>query len=79
MHWLIQVSTHRRRYDELSESIREHPDEKIADLMDRGMTHEEAERTARREFGNFTQIRSSAVKYGSGQGWKAHGQTLSVR
>ncbi|MGC2661035.1 MAG: permease prefix domain 1-containing protein [Bryobacteraceae bacterium] len=34
----------RRRYNELSESIREHLDEKIADLMNHGMSQEEAER-----------------------------------
>lgn len=56
MGWLRQLFTRCRRYDELSESIREHLDEKIADLMDRGMTREEAERTARREFGNVTLI-----------------------
>lgn len=56
MHWLKQMFSRRCRYDELSESIREHLDEKIADLMDRGMAREEAERTARREFGNVTRI-----------------------
>ena len=56
MGWLRQLFSRRRRYDELSESIREHLDEKIADLMDRGMTREEAERAARREFGNVTRI-----------------------
>jgi hypothetical protein len=35
-----------------SETIREHLDEMIGDLTDQTMTHEEAERTARREFGN---------------------------
>jgi putative ABC transport system permease protein len=55
MRWLGWFSR-RRRYDELSESIREHLDEKIADLMDGGMTREEAERAARREFGNVTLI-----------------------
>ena len=54
--WLKQFFTRRRRYDELSKSIREHLDEKIADLMDHGMTRDEAERTARREFGNVTRI-----------------------
>ena len=38
MQWLKQLFTRRRRYDELSESIREHLEEKIADLMDDGMT-----------------------------------------
>ncbi|GGG89195.1 permease prefix domain 1-containing protein [Edaphobacter dinghuensis] len=56
MRWLRSSFSRHRRYDELSESIREHLDEKIADLTDRGMTQEEAERTARREFGNVTRI-----------------------
>jgi predicted permease len=52
MMWLKQLFARGRRYDELSESIREHFDEKIADLMDGGMPREQAERTARLEFGN---------------------------
>jgi hypothetical protein len=56
MTWFKQLLIRRRRYDELSESIREYLDEKIADLMDRGMTREQAEQTARREFGNVTRI-----------------------
>jgi predicted permease len=56
MNWLKQLFTRRRRYDELSETIREHLEENIADLMDDGMTREEAEQAARREFGNVTLI-----------------------
>ncbi|HEY2468032.1 MAG TPA: ABC transporter permease [Terracidiphilus sp.] len=56
MHWLKDRFSRRRRYNELSESIREHLDEKIADLMDRGMTQEQAEQAARRQFGNVTRI-----------------------
>jgi len=56
MLWLKQLFPRRRRYDELSESIREHLEEKIADLMDRGMTREQAEQVAWREFGNVTRI-----------------------
>ncbi len=56
MRWLELLFARRRRYNELSQSIQEHLEEKIADLMDRGMTREEAERTARREFGNVTLI-----------------------
>jgi hypothetical protein len=56
MRWLTQLFTRRRRYNELSESIREHIEEKIAHLMDGGMTREAAERTARHEFGNVTLI-----------------------
>ena len=43
MNWLKQLFSRRRRYDELSESIREHLEEKIADLMDHGMIAEQAE------------------------------------
>jgi macrolide transport system ATP-binding/permease protein len=56
MNRMKQLFTRSRRYDELSEAIREHLDEKIADLMDRGMTREQAESAARREFGNVTRI-----------------------
>ena len=56
MRWLEQVFARRRRYDELSQSIQEHLEDKIADLMDRDMTREEAERTAGRESGNVTLI-----------------------
>lgn len=56
MGWLRQSLMRRRRYEELSETIRDHLDEKIADLMDRGMTRAQAEQTARREFGNITRI-----------------------
>jgi hypothetical protein len=56
MSWLQQLMFSRRRYDELSASIREHLDEKIADLMEQGMTQDEAESAARREFGNVTLI-----------------------
>jgi predicted permease len=56
MNWFKQLFSRRRRYDELSEMIREHLEEKIADLMDRGMTREQAESTASREFGNVTLI-----------------------
>ena len=56
MKWIKQLFFRRRRYDELSESIREHLDEKIADMVDRGMTREQAEAAAHREFGNVALI-----------------------
>jgi putative ABC transport system permease protein len=52
MRWLRQIFSRRRRYEELSQTIREHLDEKTADLMDGGMSRVEAERAAKREFGN---------------------------
>src|SRR5262245_35657608 len=56
MGWLKQLLSRRRRYDELAESIREHLEEKIDDLMEDGLSREEATRRARREFGNVTLI-----------------------
>jgi len=60
MNWLTQLLARRLRREELSESICEHLDEKIAGLMDCGMMREQAERTARREFGNTTLIEERA-------------------
>lgn len=56
MNWLKQLFSRRHRYDELSESTRERLDEKIADLLDDGMTQREAERSGRRDFVNITRI-----------------------
>lgn len=56
MGWFKQFFPRHRRYAELSEAIQEHLAEKIADLMEGGMSRKEAERTARREFGNVTLI-----------------------
>jgi hypothetical protein len=56
MRWFMQFFTRHRHYDELSESTREHLAEKIADLMDSRLTREQAERTARIEFGNIVAI-----------------------
>jgi predicted permease len=43
-----------RRYDDISVSIQEHLDERVDELMEEGMSRNEAERTARRGFGNVT-------------------------
>ncbi|KAA6457987.1 ABC transporter permease [Acidobacteria bacterium AB60] len=56
MNWLGNLFSRRRRYAELNESIREHLEEQIADLIDRGMTRQQAEQAARRAFGNVTLI-----------------------
>jgi predicted permease len=45
-----------RRYDDISVSIHEHIHERADELVDEGMSREEAEQTARREFGNVTLI-----------------------
>jgi predicted permease len=56
MNWFKQRFARHRLYNELSESIREHLEEKTAALMDDGMTRQEAEQVARRAFGNLTLI-----------------------
>jgi macrolide transport system ATP-binding/permease protein len=53
---LIERIFRKQQYSELAESIREHLEEKIEDLMEHGMTQDQAERIARREFGNVTLI-----------------------
>src|SRR5579883_88993 len=44
----------KRRYDDITVSIQEHIDERIDELMEEGMSRDEAEHAARREFGNVT-------------------------
>jgi predicted permease len=51
-----QFFSRHRRYGDLSVSIREHLEEKIEDLMEEGLSREDATLTARREFGNATLI-----------------------
>ncbi len=56
MNWFGQLFSRRRRYHELSESIREHLDETIEELMDKGASREEAARAARSQFGNVALV-----------------------
>ena len=51
-----QLFSRRRRYTDLSASIREHIDEHVEELVEDGMPRPEAERTARRAFGNIDRI-----------------------
>ncbi len=56
MNWLKQFFTRRRIYADLSEEIQQHLSEKTEALITEGMSREEAEYFARREFGNVTGI-----------------------
>jgi predicted permease len=56
MRSISRVFRRQRRYDDLSVSIEEHIREKVEDLVENGMSHTEAEKTARREFGNVALI-----------------------
>jgi predicted permease len=53
---LSRLVSKSRRYNDISVSIQEHIDERIDELMEEGMSREEAERMARRDFGNVTLI-----------------------
>src|SRR5215467_15543926 len=54
MSWIQQLFSRRRLYEELSEEIRAHLDEKIEELVARGMPRKEAVASARRDLGNLT-------------------------
>ena len=56
MGWLKNFFSRRARYRELAESIREHLQDKAEELMEGGLSREEAMHRARRDFGNATLI-----------------------
>ena len=56
MTWLKQLITRRRIFNDLSEEIQQHLAEKTETLMATGMSRQEAERRARRAFGNVTRM-----------------------
>src|SRR6266567_7361601 len=90
MMWFKQLFSRRCLYDDLSEEIHEHLEEKIEELAASGMPRKEAVAAARREFGNVTLMEedSRAVwqwpsmesffmdfRYGLRQLWKNPGFT----
>ena len=56
MQWLGRLFSRNHRYDDLAVSIQEHLEERTEELMEEGMTRDEASQKARREFGNVTVI-----------------------
>src|SRR6516162_616743 len=52
MNWFRQLLSRRGLYQDLSEEIHAHLDEKVEELVAEGMSREEAMHAARREFGN---------------------------
>jgi predicted permease len=57
MNWLKQLLSRGRLYNDLSDEIQQHLEEKIDELVARGMSRVEATYSARREFGNVTLIK----------------------
>jgi putative ABC transport system permease protein len=56
MNWLKPLFSRRRLYNDLSDEMRQHLEEKIDELAAAGMSRKEAAAAARREFGNITLI-----------------------
>ena len=56
MNWFTQFFKRRRIFSNLSEEIQQHLAEKTEALMDEGMSRDDAEQAARREFGNVTRV-----------------------
>jgi predicted permease len=56
MNWFKQLFSRRRLFNDLSEEIQAHLEEKIEELVASGMPRKEATAAARREFGNVTLI-----------------------
>src|SRR5215831_16339431 len=54
--WIPNIFRRRTLYDDLSEEIQQHIEERTAQLMGQGMSAEEAASKARRAFGNRTLI-----------------------
>jgi len=54
MNFITQLLQRRRLQEDLSEEIREHLEEKVDELVEGGMSREEAMFAARREFGSVT-------------------------
>lgn len=56
MNWITQLGKRQDHYDNLSDEIREHLEEKTQELIEGGMSREEAALAAKRQFGNVTLI-----------------------
>jgi predicted permease len=60
MNWLKQVFSRRRVYNDLSDEMHQHLEEKIEELVAGGLPRKEATAAARREFGNVTLIENDS-------------------
>src|ERR1700737_4724573 len=60
MKWFKQLFSRRRLYDDLSEEIQQHLQEKTEELVASGMPRKEATASARREFGNVTLVQEDS-------------------
>jgi putative ABC transport system permease protein len=54
VNWLKQIFSRRRLYNDLTDEMRQHLEEKIEELTAAGMSRKDATAAARRQFGNLT-------------------------
>src|SRR5579864_9663264 len=93
MEWVRRLFYRRRRYQDLSVSIQEHLQEKADELIEQGMSRQEAMQAARRAFGNVGLIEERSreewswrqldglwadIKYAARQLWKHPGFALTA-
>lgn len=76
MRWLKQLFFRRRHYDELSESIRSHLDEKIADLMGHAKTWSRQSRQHTANLAMSPGLKNVGAKCGSRPRWSLLEQIL---
>ncbi len=60
MNWLKQIFSRRRLYNDLSDELQQHLEEKIEELAAAGMPRKEATAAARRQFGNVALIENDS-------------------
>src|SRR5258708_4559284 len=60
MNWFKQLFSRRRIFNDLSEEIQAHLEEKIEELVASGMPRKEATAAARRDFGNVTLVQEDS-------------------
>ncbi len=60
MNWLKQIFSRRRLYNDLSDEMHQHLEEKIEELVAGGLPRKEATAAARRAFGNVTLIENDS-------------------
>ena len=79
MTWLKQVFGRQQMYADLSQEIAQHLEQKIAELVAAGTPPAEAERQARREFGNVALIEERGREAWHGPRSKASAPTSGWR
>jgi predicted permease len=60
MNWLKQIFSRRRLYNDLSDELQQHLEEKTEELVATGMPRKEATAAARRQFGNVTLLENDS-------------------